>query len=135
MALWGLHTVPAHSEGEIHPSQIAGLWEGYGYFCTGPVPVEIIEISVEGDSVTATKLDGDPCVPSGHKTWEGTMVGNTITGHFYVSRGPNTEIFKAPSQSTFIVVDPDTIQVEGGAAINFKRLPTVQEDDAGLFTN
>lgn len=118
---------------KVMPSDLVGIWEAHGYYCRDRQPVEIIEITVDEGYLTATKIKGDDCVPSGHKTWEGQMSEREISANFYLSSGPNTAIYKSPSKFTLIVIDADTIKSEGDLGVSFKRQIAPMPDDDGLF--
>jgi LysM repeat protein len=50
-----------------------GTWTGTGYMCGGANLTERVQVQNTGNSYyLATKIDGDACVGSGAKTWEGT---------------------------------------------------------------
>lgn len=100
----------------ITASDLEGEWVIYNYFCDGPLPAQEMRLEAVGPKLVATKTRGDPCVPAGHRTWEGTLSGSTINGRQYVSSGPNTSIFTNPL--TLTVVDINTITSTSG---NFRR--------------
>jgi hypothetical protein len=60
-------------------ANLTGLWVGTGYTCGSTVVNELVRIDQTGDSFTASKLSGDPCVPAGGPTFYGKLNGNTAS--------------------------------------------------------
>lgn len=75
------------------PSNLCGIWYGYGYSCAlDEIQTEIILIEHDNNFVRATKLVGDNCISSGQVTWEGIInlnSSNTITLNAGEWHGPN----------------------------------------------
>lgn len=52
---------------------LSGMWLGTNYQCPiGVVHEERVSIAADGESLTATKIDGDDCVAAGSVTFYGT---------------------------------------------------------------
>ncbi|WOR15883.1 hypothetical protein RYZ27_04300 [Hyphomonas sp. FCG-A18] len=107
----------AQDEAPITAQDLEGDWVGYGYTCRGAEPPQLMTLKAIGPKVIMTKTRGDDCVPSGHRTWEGTLNGNTINGVFYVSNGPLARPIFTMS-STFTVISKN--EMRSGATV-FKR--------------
>ncbi len=61
-----------------HPLGLAGRWQSTGYQCpAGVIHHEVIDIAQHGSRLTATKVVGDKCVGSGHRTFQGVLTGTT----------------------------------------------------------
>lgn len=114
----------------ISGSDLAGDWLAYGYNCGGPTPVEKISISAQGPKLTAVKMLGDRCVPTGHRTFEGVIFSGEIRGNMYVSPGPGLRpITTTPIQ--LVAEGPNLITSNRGVV--YKRVGatfTTQERDA-----
>jgi len=58
----------------LDPSYFEGTWVGEGYTCTTNQDwAQEVQIEVIDNIVVARKLTGDPCVPAGHVTFQGTV--------------------------------------------------------------
>ncbi|MEZ4942154.1 MAG: papain-like cysteine protease family protein [Saprospiraceae bacterium] len=63
------------------PLNLSGTWIGTGYQCPiGDYHRETVQITHEGNSITAVKITGDPCVPAGNVTFSGTFDPEDKTG-------------------------------------------------------
>jgi hypothetical protein len=52
---------------------LAGTWDGTGYTCGQGVLTEKVQVSTSPNSLVATKITGDDCVPAGNITFQGTL--------------------------------------------------------------
>ncbi len=93
-----------------------------GYTCPGSKlpPEEQIKITQYGTTVTATKVVGDDCVPSGAMTWQGTVTGYSFPVQVQVSSGPRTPLYLRPA--TVTLTGPETLQVSAGWVLNYRRV-------------
>ncbi|WP_103670501.1 Cyclin D1-binding domain-containing protein [Pseudanabaena sp. BC1403] len=57
-----------------------GNWIGEGYGCERGGLSERVRINIDGNSLTATKITGDNCVPSGNVTFRGTIPNSVSKG-------------------------------------------------------
>lgn len=65
--------VPTFTFTPVPQISLDGTWTGTGYMCGGANLTERVQVQNTGNSYyLATKIDGDACVGSGAKTWEGT---------------------------------------------------------------
>lgn len=89
------------------PSDLDGIWATSDYGCIyegggeGTGLYEEIEITTEGQLVTAVKKTGDSCVGAGEVTWEGIYDRGKILGH---TNGRDPSVSSA-FKTTTIVVD------------------------------
>lgn len=52
---------------------LTGTWIGEGYRCGFKRSTEEVKIEQQGNSIVATKITGDDCVPAGSRTFVGTL--------------------------------------------------------------
>ena len=104
------------------PGSLAGTWMATGYTCPGSKlpPEEQIKITQYGTTVTATKVVGDDCVPSGAMTWQGTVTGYSFPVQVQVSSGPRTPLYLRPA--TVTLTGPETLQVSAGWVLKYRRV-------------
>jgi hypothetical protein len=58
------------------PLTLTGQWQSRGYQCpAGVYHQEVVDVVQRGVHVVATKVVGDDCVSSGHRTFQGTVFG------------------------------------------------------------
>lgn len=64
---------------------LCGIWLGHNYQCWDSTlngqlvnQTQVIRVEHIGDSVVATKITGDGCVPAGNVTWYGNYVSETF---------------------------------------------------------
>ena len=72
---------------ETPPTNLCGIWLGYGYWCDDNelIPEEVILVEDLGNSfIRATKIIGDDCVQSGEITWEGNYIEDPKTNQSYI---------------------------------------------------
>lgn len=115
------------------PSNLNGIWTTSDYGCIyegggeGTGLYEEIEITTEGQLVTAVKKTGDSCVGAGEVTWEGIYDRGKILGH---TNGRDPSVSSAFKTTTIVVdvVGPDELtlkvpsQADSFNDLNFKRL-------------
>src|SRR5450631_1790311 len=108
------------------PVRLDDLWSGT-YQCPMGVPhPETIRISQRGRTLTAVKVTGDPCVPAGMVTWEGTLPRDVIatsdlplTLRVRVTVG-NSRTMSATA-GTVTIDSPSHIRLGGGGGVDFTR--------------
>jgi|SanBayMetagenome_1026888.scaffolds.fasta_scaffold02356_6 hypothetical protein len=106
-----------------------GTWNAEGYQCPlGTYHKEVISMQVSGNSLVATKTDGggDRCVPTGSRTFSGSIPNNVSKGSSfsitYVVGDPNNPASEtAPGQ--LMIVDANTLYSGSstGEGITFRR--------------
>jgi hypothetical protein len=104
-----------------------GTWIAKGYQCPrGTNHTEKISITVNGNSLVATKIDsgGDRCVPSGSRTFFGSIPSNVSKGSSFsftwvVGNPNNPASGTAPDQLT--IIDANTFS-SSGEGVTFKRV-------------
>lgn len=120
------------------PSDLEGIWATSDYGCRyegggeGVGLYEEIEITTEGQFVTAVKRTGDSCVGAGEVTWEGTYDRGKIIGQVN-GRDPSVSSTFVTEAATVNVVGPDELvlsidsQTEAFNDLNFKRIKSEVE--------
>ena len=101
----------ANSDSDTN-SSLNGLWVG----SYGPHGPEVVEVQVQGDEITATKITGDPFVPAGNKTWWGNLSTGEVTWHGAKAPGATLQTVSGRIVSTSdekIVVYGNMIEVFG----------------------
>jgi hypothetical protein len=117
----------------VNPSKpsinLAGTWIGEGYTCglTGLVkqPGERVQITINGNSIVATKITGDKCVPAGKTTFKGTLPSSLSNGSsFPVTYTTGTIFAPATSSapSTLTIIDQNSFTTSGAFPIKFTRV-------------
>jgi hypothetical protein len=108
---------------------LTGSWSSADYTCPpGVLHAETFRIVQEDTHVVATKVVGDNCVPSGHDTFEGTVVDHAGTVDFWMgAEGGTPAIALRGAQLT--VIDPShfRVVVPGG------DLTYVRTDEPGIL--
>ena len=73
---------------ETLPTDLCGIWLGYGYWCGATnqiIPEEVILVEDLGNSfIRATKIIGDNCVGNGEITWTGNYIENYKNNQSYI---------------------------------------------------
>lgn len=91
-ALIGTLSGCAHAAADAPPAttspqrkSFAGIWLASGYTCPdGSAPAEEqISIAEDGETLTATKVTGDHCIPAGEITWRGVALGGFSPGRSF----------------------------------------------------
>ncbi|MEM1390967.1 MAG: hypothetical protein AAGG45_07780, partial [Pseudomonadota bacterium] len=98
-----LNELSAQTDQLVTAKDLEGEWVADGYQCDGPAPTQRMVVKTIGSRIIMTKTRGDRCVPSGHRTFEGSLVGNRINGVLYVSDGPNRRPIRTISASITVV--------------------------------
>lgn len=98
-----LNQLSAQIDQPVTAKDLEGEWVADGYQCDGPAPTQRMVVKTIGSRIIMTKTRGDRCVPSGHRTFEGSLVGNQINGVVYVSNGPNQRPIRTISASLTVV--------------------------------
>lgn len=93
-----------------------GFWIGKGYGCGGRtnIPEDINVEYVDGEFV-ATKVNGDPCVPSGNVTFRGKLPENWETNTRYpgtITLGNPANPASGKGTCKIVPVDKDKFRVE-----------------------
>ena len=112
-------------ETPITAKDLEGEWVGLNYFCETPTPPQRMIFEAIGPKIVATKTLGDDCVPAGHRTFEGTLSGNTIQGVHYVSSGPFTSIYTIPITMTVNYVN----SIDSSFGSQFRRGEGVEPEE------
>lgn len=96
---------------------LSGIWQGYGYWCRSRSKLlqEIIEIEQNGNSIVATKITGDDCVPAGSPTFSGKLDTIHITWTTGYPKSPAC----CKTKGTLTILDNNTMT---GGWIKFKRV-------------
>lgn len=130
-ALLGCSSAYAQTSAEaIKPGDLEGIWIGKGYTCNGQEPDEEIRITAHASYIVAVKTRGDDCVPSGHRTWQGMMSGNAISGEIFASNGPRSlPILPYPIQLT--VIDKNRINSSWGVYFVRTAAEQLPKEDPG----
>lgn len=114
----GAAAVPAAG---IRAADLVGAWIANGYQCDGPQGEEIIAITLAPDGrLIAKKIIGDDCVRRGEVTWQGTLVGNTITGEFHAREPGAADGDDSWVTGSFTVRSRDEIE---GFGLQMRRNP------------
>lgn len=115
------------------PSDLEGIWATSDYGCRyegggeGTGLYQEIEITTEGQFVTAVKKTGDSCVGAGEVTWEGVYDRGKIIGAIN-GRNPSISSAFNTTSAEVDVIWPDELvlsvvpQAESFNDLNFKRL-------------
>ena len=86
-----------------------GNWIGEGYGCERGGLSERVRINIDGNSLTATKITGDNCVPSGNVTFRGTIPNSVSKGSSFpvtwTMGSPDKPVSGRTSQSLTILDD------------------------------
>ncbi len=92
---------PTYTFTPVPQISLSGTWTGSGYMCGGANLVERVQVQNTGNNYyLATKIDGDACVGSGAKTWEGTY--NNPSNSFPYSFGVSVWIKDNNGQSVTV---------------------------------
>jgi hypothetical protein len=108
------------------PVRFDDLWSGT-YQCPMGVPhAETIRISQRGRTLTAVKLTGDPCVPAGMVTWEGTLPRDVIlTSDLPMTLPVRVTVGNSRTTSatagTVTIDSPSHMRLGGGGGVVFTR--------------
>jgi hypothetical protein len=109
-----------------------GTWNAEGYQCPfGTYHKEVISMQVSGSSLVATKVDGagDKCVPTGSRTFSGSIPNNVSKGSpfpiNYVVGHPNNPA-SGTAPGNLKIVDANTLYSGSstGEGITFRRAKT-----------
>jgi len=99
------------------PFDLSGKWVGENYTCRGKFR-ETVQIEQTGNSIVATKITGDACVPAGNRTFEGTLNSAKIT---WTTGSPNRPTC-CKKNGSLTIVDENTM-IGNPGRVTFKRLP------------
>lgn len=83
----------------VGPEVLEGEWHAENFECDDGIPGQTIEVTREGDNLTATKTLGDTCIETGEQTWTGTFTEGRIEGVLNLGKG---------EEPTPVVHDPGT---------------------------
>ena len=111
------HHILKLDDGLLVAGDLEGIWAGTGYTCGGAVPDQILEVTADGENLTATKLVGDTCITAGEVSWMGRFDQNRFPVRFHVSDldGSNKRWLNREIKP----INRDTLQ---GMGITFRRL-------------
>ena len=131
-AFYTLHTLfLRRGEGlPLEDVDLTGTWESFEYQCPlGTYHSQIIRIKHVDDRLSAENITGDPCVPAGNITFEGTVVRNQGSVEFVLGSPAIPASFRSEPRP-LIVITPDVFHV--GHFTFFRRLlPLPLEEVAG----
>lgn len=115
---------------EYWQKMFIGTWIAKGYQCPfGTNHTEKIDIIVNGNSLTATKIDsgGDMCVPSGSRTFFGSIPSNVSKGSSFsvtfVAGNPDNPA-SSTTRGQLRIIDANTFYAGSstGEGITFRRV-------------
>jgi len=87
---------------------LSGDWESSDYECPANVKhTERVRITQEGAHISAVKTDGDDCVPTGHESFNGTVVGKSGTVRYWTAT-PGGQPTLGPADVNLTVQDANT---------------------------
>jgi len=109
---------------------LSGIWESSDYQCPfGTFHTEKISIQHTNNHLVARKITGDPCVPAGDITFEGTFSEETNSLLMTVGSPPEPSSAKIPVQITLI--DQNSFHIsrllfvrQVSVKVNGERTPT-----------
>lgn len=102
------------------PLAINNSWTAQNYICGGKNFTEQIRIELGAiNYLVATKIDGDPCIGAGEKTWEGVYNNNgTFPAKFVVKLWiKNIDGKMSTVDSEAVMVNPNRIEVKEGSNV------------------
>lgn len=87
---------------------LSGTWLCDGYQCpSGVLNRELVEIQHDGESVIATKIVGDDCVPAGFESFSGRLPQSSPTGAIVWTVGTPRAPASAQRPGHLKVLSPD----------------------------
>ena len=101
----------------VNAVDLNGEWVGEGYKCGFKTSQETVTIAQKGNSVDATKITGDNCVPAGTRTFVGTLNGEKIQATW--TTGTANKPACCQKKGHLIIVDDNTLKSSVG--ITYKR--------------
>ncbi len=106
---------------------LSGTWVGENYTCYGNfgqlVQIrETIRIEQTGNSIVATKITGDACVPAGNRTFAGTLNANAKTANITWTTGLPRRPASSQARGSLTIIDHNTMTGNPGG-VRFKRIP------------
>lgn len=126
MVLAGLLMFPMDTLGQC-AFDLCGYWYSENY--NSGVPVEYVSIDMVGDQLICTKVLGDPFVPTGNITWQGTPTSCNFSGEVFATSGFGQPIVPVPG--TINIISEDHIVVAPFNLIFF-RSNTGHLDSEGI---
>ena len=92
-------------------ADLTGNWQSNDYECpAGTRHTEVVSIRHDAESIVATKVTGDPCVPAGFETFSGRLPAGSSVAAITWTGGTS----RAPASATFPgfleIVDQDTFR-------------------------
>jgi hypothetical protein len=119
-------TLPSALHAESQQIELSGTWVGKGYSCEREGLSEQVEITINGNYMTAKKTTGDNCVPAGNVTFQGTLPdsiaeGQTFPVTFTVGSPSDPASGKATGEMT-IVNSNSLYAVISSERITFRRI-------------
>ena len=106
---------------------VCGYWYCENY--NSGVQVEYLAIDLVGDMLVATKVLGDPYVPTGAVTWQGVPTACTFTGSVSATTGIGMPI--VPLGATITIHSEDHIEVNT-FGLQFYRTTVGYMDEMGV---
>lgn len=120
--LWGVCVPYA-----VTPSSLQGEWSYASAVCDDVKPPPIrVRVTLSGDTLTATAITGNPCIPIGQVVWRGRLRGETIEGEIFgrtVSDAPIV-MDRVPALGgnvRIVVLDHAHIRVAGDSMTRLSR--------------
>jgi hypothetical protein len=110
----------------VNAVDLNGEWLGEGYKCGFKTSQEKVQIVQKGNSVEATKITGDNCVPAGNNTFSGTLDGNKIQATW--TTGTPNKPACCQTKGHLLVVDNNTLKSSVG--VIYKRVTTTTATNA-----
>jgi hypothetical protein len=124
-----------------------GYWIAHGYQCAffdrngvfynQPIAYELIYIEQTKDSLIATKIIGDTCVPAGHRTWQAKLTTNNLFDIGIYSRRPGSLFELLKHQIVNVTNTNDSLSIvslPSYARITYKKLTCQKAQKLGADT-
>ncbi|EDN68590.1 conserved hypothetical protein, secreted [Beggiatoa sp. PS] len=112
----------------VNAVDLSGEWLGEGYKCGFKTSQERVTIEQKGNSVEATKITGDKCVPAGTRTFVGTLNGEKIQATW--TTGTANKPACCQKKGHLIIVDDNTLKSSVG--VTYKRVAPKTEQSASI---
>jgi hypothetical protein len=106
----------AHADDAVN---LSGTWVSSDYECPGGTKhTEQLQITQNGAQISAVKTAGDDCVPTGHESFNGTVIGNSGMMRFWTGAPGYQPVLGAANES-LMIQDANTVVMSGPAG-NYK---------------
>lgn len=109
---------------EVNLTDLSGNWTADGFECGGVFYNEILDIrhDLETGSVLAFKIQGDPCVPSGDLSFNGTYDGTSTSFKVIVTTGTTSAPSSSRETRDFMeIINWDLMTLRGDRGLIFRR--------------